>query len=402
MNSRTRSIWLDGAPARTPAASLSGNIQCDVVVIGAGICGTSTALALAEAGVSVAWLEAGVVAGEATGRNAGFILQGTAERYDRAVALMGRERARAIHAASVENHRRMASTIARHRIDCGYQHRGSLQLAGSAREEDELRTSAQWLVEDGFAADILPATALPPALARRGYQMGVWLPADGELDPVRFVRGAANAAQGAGARLFEHSAVTALDAGAPGAVAVQTRTGMVQADVAVVCTNAWAGKLLPWCADKVDPTRGQMLSTTPAPRGVFPIPIYADHGYDYWRQLDDGRIVLGGWRNLDPSAEVGDADVLHASIQGKMTAFLESFPELGDVQVAHRWSGTMGFSRDGLPMVGAAPGAPGAVVGAGFTGHGFGFAWRAGEALAQLVLEGRDPLVDLLTPSRLR
>jgi glycine/D-amino acid oxidase-like deaminating enzyme len=170
----------------------------------------------------------------------------------------------------------------------------------------------------------------------------------------------------------------------------------------VVCTNAWAGTLVPWCADKVDATRGQMLATAPAPLGVFPIPIYADHGYDYWRQLVDGRIVLGGWRNLDPSSEVGDADVLHASIQDKMTAFLHSFPELENVAIEHRWSGTMGFARDGLPMVGAAPGAPGAVLGVGFTGHGFGFAWRAGEALAQLVLEGRDPLVDLLTPSRLR
>lgn len=402
MTERTRSLWLDRAPVRTMAPALVGEVECDVVVIGAGICGTSAALGLARAGVSVVWLEAGVVAGEATGRNAGFILQGTAERYDRAVALMGRERARAIHAVSVENHVRMSAIIREHGLDCAYKHRGSLQLAGSEREEVELRTSAEWLAEDGFEARILAADELPPALARHGYRMGVLLPADGELDPVRFVRGAAGVACAAGVRLFESSPVIGLDAGAPGDVTVHTPTGTVRAEVAVVCTNARAGQLVSWCADKVDPTRGQMLSTVPAPPGVFPIPIYADHGYDYWRQLDDGRIVLGGWRNLDPSAEVGHSDVLHDDIQHKMSAFLHSFPELEGVPIEHRWSGTMAFSRDGLPLVGAAPGAPGAVLGVGFTGHGFGFAWRAGDALAQLVLEGRDPLIDLLTPSRLR
>jgi len=402
VSARTRSIWLANAPVQPARPTLTGTHTADVVVIGAGICGTSTALALAHEGVDVVWLEAGRVAFEATGRNAGFILQGTAERYDRAVALMGRERARTVHALSIENHHRIARTIQQHGLDCGYRMRGSLQLAGTPREEDELRTSAAWLAEDGFEAEVWSAAQLPPALASRGYRMGVFLPADGELDPVRFIRGAAHIATQQGVRLFENSPVQALHAPAPGDVAVHTAGGTVHAQLAVVCTNAKAGQLLGLCAHTVDPVRGQMLATAPAPKGTFPIPIYADHGYDYWRQLPDGRIVLGGWRNLDPSAEVGHTDVLHATIQDRMTAFVRSFPGLENLPIEHRWSGTMGFSRDGLPLVGPAPGAPGALVGAGFTGHGFGFAWRSGEALARVVLDGRDPLVDVLSPARLR
>lgn len=399
---RTSSIWLARAPARPLAAPLVGSVAVDVVVVGAGVCGAAAVWSLARAGVSVAWLEAGEVAGEATGRNAGFVLQGTAERYDRAVAILGRERARAVHALSVHNHQRMSAVVAELGIDCDYRVRGSLQLAGTPHEEDELRTSARWLVEDGFSAEVWSADQLPPALAGRSYRMGVFLPGDGELDPVRFVRGVASAAVGQGVRLFERSPVVALDAGSPGDVTVRTPEGEVKAEVAVVCTNARAGELLGWCADTVDPVRGQMLATAPAPRGTFPIPVYADHGYDYWRQLECGRIVLGGWRNLDPTAEVGHDDRLHTDIQAKMAAFLHSFPGLSGLAIEHRWSGTMGFSRDGLPLVGAAPGAPGAVVGVGFTGHGFGFAWASGEALARLVIDGRHPTVDLLTPSRLR
>ncbi len=400
MSPRTQSIWLAEAPPRAPAPSLSSDISADVVVIGGGVCGTSAALALARAGVSVAWVEAGEVAGEATGRNAGFILQGTAERYDRAVALLGRERARSVHIVSVENHRRMAATIREFGIDCGWRRLGSLQLAGTPHEEDELRTSAAWLRDDGFAADTWAPEALPAALRTGGYRMAVYLPEDGELDPVRFVRGAADAAVRLGVRLFENTPVTHLDAGSPGDVRVQTPTGSIRAEVAVVCTNARAAGLIPFADGVVDPVRGQMLATDPVPP-LFPMPIYADHGYDYWRQLPDGRVVLGGWRNLDPSAEVGHDDVLHDGIQDRMTAFLARFPGLESVRIPYRWSGTMGFSRDGLPLVGAVPGLPGAVMGAGFTGHGFGFAWVSGEALAGLVVDGSHPVVDLFRPGRL-
>jgi glycine/D-amino acid oxidase-like deaminating enzyme len=83
-----------------------------------------------------------------------------------------------------------------------------------------------------------------------------------------------------------------------------------------------------------------------------------------------------------------------------MTAFLHRFPPLRDVEVTHRWSGTMGFSRDGLPIVGAVPGMPGALAAAGFTGHGFGFAWLAGRALAEMLVEGRSGFADLFTSRR--
>jgi glycine/D-amino acid oxidase-like deaminating enzyme len=227
------------------------------------------------------------------------------------------------------------------------------------------------------------------------------LPADGELHPARFVQGAQAAARARGARCFEHSPVLELDAAQPGSVRARTPGGEVHAQLALICTNARAGELLPWYADKVDPVRGQMLATGPAPR-IFPQPIYADHGFDYWRQTPDGRIALGGWRNLDPGAEVGLDDVLHDEIQARMTAFLARFPELEGVAVTHRWSGTMGFSRDGLPLIGPAPGAAGALAAVGFTGHGFGFGWLAGEALAALVVDGQHPVVADLGPGRLR
>ncbi|MFZ5476144.1 MAG: NAD(P)/FAD-dependent oxidoreductase [Myxococcota bacterium] len=389
--------WLDGAEDLAPP--LAGDVTCDVVVIGAGLCGAGAAWALAKAGVSTVWLEADRTSHGASGRNAGFLLQGTAERYSRAVSLLGRARAREVHAASLDNHRAMAATVAELGIACGYQKRGSLQLAGSEPEEHDLLESATLLREDGFAAVERVGEALAPCYREAGFRLGVHLPEDGELHPARFVRGVAQAAIAEGVRLFERSPVTSLAADTPGDALARTPGGSVRASLALLCTNAAAGRLAPFYADKVDPVRGQMLATAPAPI-LFDCPVYADHGFDYWRQDEHGRIALGGWRNLDPDGERGDEERLHPDIQARMTAFLHRFPALRDVPITHRWSGTMGFSRDGLPIVGPVPGLPGALGAAGFTGHGFGFAWLAGRALAELVLEGRSGFSEMFTPRR--
>jgi gamma-glutamylputrescine oxidase len=393
----TTSLWLDSP--HQPAPPLAADTSCDVLVIGGGLCGAACVGALARAGHDVVWLEEGRVAGAATGRNAGFVLQGTAERYDRAVALLGRERARRIHGWSLDNHARIAAAAAG--IDCAYRRGGSLQLAGSPEEEAELVASAALLQEDGFDAQLLEGEALGAVYRAAGFRLGVLLPADGELDPARFVRGLAARAVADGARLHEGTRVAALDAGTMGDVRAETSGGTVRAQVAVLATNARAAELLPFFHHKVDPVRGQMLATAPAPP-TFDRPVYADHGFDYWRQLPDGRVVLGGWRNLDPASEVGTADVLHGGIQQRMEEFLHRFAPLRGVPVTHRWSGTMGFSKDGLPLVGPVPGAAGALAGVGFTGHGFGFAMLAGQALAATVDDGRHPFCDDLTPYRLR
>lgn len=390
--------WLD--PTASIAPPLKGDQQCDVVVIGAGITGTAAALNLARQGIDVILLEAGVVAGKATGRNAGFILQGTAERYDRACALMGRDRAKRIHQWSLENHRMMAEDISRAAIRCSYQRNGSLQLAGSPEEVEELRTSAQMLNEDGFEASILGSQQLSDVYTQAGFNMAVLLPQDGEIHPANFVRGAAQAAMKAGARVFENTKVEALDAQSAGDVQIQTAQGHIQCELAIVATNARISNLLPWFADKVDPVRGQMLATAPAPR-IFERPIYADHGFDYWRQDEHNRVVLGGWRNLDPQSEVGFDDTLHNDIQTRMEQFIRRFDALNDVEITHRWSGIMGFSRDGLPLIGPVPGSAGALAAAGFTGHGFGFGWLAGHAIATIAMEGEHPILDDLAASRL-
>jgi glycine/D-amino acid oxidase-like deaminating enzyme len=388
------SLWLDPLPSPRPTPA--GTHHCDVLVIGGGLTGTSAAWHLAKAGISVILVEKRQLAMSASGRNAGFLLQGTAERYDRAVAIMGREKARAVHAFTLENHRLMREFVEEHQIDCGYQKRGSLQLGDTPEEEESLIISAKLLQEDGFSAEVLSKNKLPPVF-QQSYHVGIHLKEDGELNPAHFVRAVAQAAEQLGARIFEQSPVLRLEASSPGDVVAVLSGGEIQAGLAVVATNARAEELVPSLAGIISPVRGQMLSTAPLPP-LFPCPVYANHGYDYWRQDETGKIALGGWRNLDPGIEVGHDEVLHPEIQSRMEQFLKRFAP--GLKIERRWSGIMGFSRDGLPLIGPARGLPGALVGAGFTGHGFGFAFLAGKALAGIIQEGSHPFSDLLDSRR--
>jgi glycine/D-amino acid oxidase-like deaminating enzyme len=393
------SYWLQRNPS-PPRPLLRGTVTADLVVLGGGMTGLATALRLAEDGHNVAVIEAGTVGCAATARNVGFILEGVAESYPRTVTLWGHARAKAARRLSVENHDRIAARVAEFAIACGYARSGSLHLAGSDLEAEELITGTPLLQADGFAAELVPHGALPTWAQRAGYRCGQIVPGDGELDPVAFAVGLARAAEQRGVTIFERSDGRIDER--PDGVSVITPNGRVDAAAAVIATNGYAGRVSAWLGARIDPVRGQVLATGPLGLRLFDLPIYASHGYEYWRQLDSGEVILGGWRNLDADAEVGLDHRLHDGIQAKMEAFLRSVdPALAEAPITGRWSGIMGFSRDGLPIVGPLPGSPLVYAAAGFTGHGFGFAMRAADVVAELIATGTSAWAELLSPRRL-
>jgi glycine/D-amino acid oxidase-like deaminating enzyme len=98
----------------------------------------------------------------------------------------------------------------------------------------------------------------------------------------------------------------------------------------------------------------------------------AHWGYHYWRQTRDGRLVIGGWRETDRDAEIGYAIEPTARIQDAIEGGLRELA--GEVAIEHRWAGTMGFARDGRPLVGWLDADHHLAICAGFTGHGMGMA----------------------------
>jgi glycine/D-amino acid oxidase-like deaminating enzyme len=388
--------WWTAAGAAYPP--LAEDRDADVVIVGGGITGITLAWTLLEQGATVVALEAGRLAGEASSRNAGFLLAIPAEPYAERIALWGREGARAYLQLSRRTHQRYAHLAQTLRIDCDYRLTGSLRLTRDEIESEDIRESMPELRHDGFPMREISLQDALPEHARKGFHAAFEVPEDGALHPVKFLHGLAAEAAKRGAGLHEDSRVT----GArwqDGVWECHANGHRVRARTLVIATNAWAPKLVPALGPLIVPRRGQMLATAPLDVRLDARPAYCNYGYQYWRQLADGRLVIGGWRNTAFEAESVFDNATSPGIQGSIEQGLAELVP-GGAKIEHRWAGTMAFARDGRPLVGWLDAAHHLAICAGYTGHGLGMGAACTEDLADVLAFKRAPGIATLDPLR--
>jgi len=367
------SYWLsEPCPAR-PAAVVDNP---DVVVIGGGVTGCSTALHLAQAGLKIRLCEAREIASGASGRNGGFALRGGAMPFDAAVRDFGAGPALAFWRATED----ALSWLAELAGDA-FRPVGSYRLAVDEAEAAELRREVEALQAAGLEAEWLKS--LPEHLASR-YVAGFRHPPDGALQPARWVRRLAGHAASAGVEIREHERIASVAGLAP---------------QVVIATDGYGAGLLPELDEAIRPTRGQVVATEPLDEMLYPFPHYARHGYDYWHQLPDLRLVFGGHRDASLETEWTDVEETTPVVQRHIDDAIEGL--LGfRPPVAVRWSGVWGTTRDDRPLVGELPGRPGVWVAAGYSGHGNVMGLMCGRLVARAIMGDRDTLLDLFSPAR--
>lgn len=352
--------------------------RIDVLVVGAGITGIGLARRLVAGGSSVILVERARPGAGATGRNAGFLLTGVAANYAAAARQHGRAVAAEIWRFTLDNHRLTAAALEHSEV--GYHRGGSWVLPASDEERDQLLESVQMLVEDGLQGEWRPGA--PPSGG--GPSGGLLNPADGELDPARALSALA-AAIPADVRI-DGREVVGVEPGRDG-VRVHFNGEEVEAGRVVLATNGYTSRLAPGLPLRA--VRAQMLATAPVDAALTDRPVYSNFGYRYWRQLADGRVLLGGFRETAFAAEVGDDDTPTAPVQAQLDAHLRALGVAAPV--THRWAGTMGFTPDQLPLVGEAPGLAGVYVCGGYSGHGLGFALQSVKCLVDSWASGKIP-----------
>jgi glycine/D-amino acid oxidase-like deaminating enzyme len=172
------------------------------------------------------------------------------------------------------------------------------------------------------------------------------------------------------------------------------------AETVVVATDGYPSGLLGELEGLIVPTRGQVIATEPLPEMLFEIPHYGRHGFDYWHQRPDGRIVAGGFRDVSLDSEFTAEEVTTPVVQNALERFVESL--MGrPLRVDYRWAGIFGMVFDFVPVVGRVPGADGLWVAGGYSGHGIVLGFSSGRLVARAILGERDPLLDLFEPARL-
>ncbi len=393
--------WWGAAPALEEIELPSAT---DFLVIGGGIVGLSTAYWLARAGAKPLLLDREGIGAGATGRNGGFLPVGTAEDYDASVARLGRERARSLLGLTLENRRLAEELLGEESIDCDLRPCGHLHLALDDHEQQVNRGLAALLTEDGCRTDHLDRTA---AQAMVGAQFGPRITGGlffrdiGLLHSGKLVRGLADAARRRGATLTR-ATVREID-GRHGKAVIVTDRGVLEAGAVAVAVNAWTGALLGALRGLITPVRGQVLAFAPTkPTFRTGMTAMTTATEEYWQQTRDGSIILGGCRGIRPDR---DERVLEVTTTEDVQQALERvlpglFPEIGALQVTHRWAGTMAFTKDRLPIAVPLPGATGWAVG-GFSGNGMSLGMIIGRILAHSLLgQPADPRLSLFATER--
>jgi glycine/D-amino acid oxidase-like deaminating enzyme len=370
----TVSIWqADGAqPVR----------EVDFLVVGAGLVGCAAAAFAAQAGHSVVITEARDVALGASSRNAGFMITGLDMYYHHAIERYGLAAARDIWALSRATHahwRRWAGAD-----DVPLDECGSLLLAESAAEAHDLEQAARAMAADGLPVEYLSRDPL-----NRGYHAAIRQPQDAAVQPYALAQAIFRQS---GAELVANNEVYRVAQDGDTAL-VYTRQAIFRARHALLCVNAYAPLLDAYFVGKVIPTRAQCLVTAPLPGGpLIGACGYSDYGYMYYRDTFDGRLLIGGGRKQNKPLEHDTTeDRITEPVQRVLDDYLRArFPDIS-APVERRWAGIMGFSADGLPLVGTLPDRPRVGFALGFHGHGLALGAETAARAVDLLLTGADP-----------
>jgi gamma-glutamylputrescine oxidase len=374
------SYWMKGINAKE-----SGPKTYDIAVIGGGIAGLSSVywLAKEDPTLKIALIEKYRIGDGATGRNAGFITCGSVEHFNRLVETHGSEKALEIWRISEDNLQLLKDEIIQDDGDkLFFEEKGSFSLASTTQELDELKKTKSLMADLNISVDELDEKECSKRLSVEGFVGGIKYCDDASVHPLKLLEAIKSKCltHFSNIDFFENHEVYSIEKKGSENI-VRTRGGDFMAPMVVMATNGYSAQLKSFFKDKIFPTRGQILCTGP----VAPFmegPCYANFVLDYFRQLPTGEVVIGGFRQLQKDVEVGYSDETTEVIQSALEEFLKQhIPNLKNTPIIHRWSGIMGFSADGQPLVGSLPTDEGFAFIGGFTAHGLGLAFHSAKVL---------------------
>jgi glycine/D-amino acid oxidase-like deaminating enzyme len=401
---RPEVLWSDTPDRPGRGDPLAGDTTADLVVIGAGYTGLWAALQAVEddPSVDVLIIESGAVAGQASGRNGGFVSSSLTHGLANGVERFGADLDR-IQAVARANFDGIVGTVGRHGIRADLELTGTLSVATAPWLVDGVRQEAARCAEHGERAQLLDRDAIRAELDSPTYHAGLWV-RDGEalVDPARLGWGLADACRSLGVRIVEGTTMTGLDRHGAGMV-VRTDRGTVRCGAVVLGTNAFRSPVRA-INRRIVPVYDYVLATEPLSaaqmdaigwrhrQGVSD----TTNQFHYYRLTADDRIVWGGYDavfynggRIDPA--------LDQRLETQRTLarhFFETFPQLEGLRFTHRWGGVIDTST--RFSVGFGTAFDGRVAYAvGYTGLGVGAARFGARVCLDLLYRPESPLLEL-------
>ncbi|HEY1632228.1 MAG TPA: FAD-binding oxidoreductase [Rhizomicrobium sp.] len=367
------------APTPPGRPRLDGTMKADVCVVGGGYTGLVAALTLAKAGSRVALLEADSIGYRASGRNGGQIHSGQRQDQASLEKWLGPVHARDLWQLSEDAKALVRRLAAEHEIDCGLKP-GLVIAAHNSRALRKLADETEYL-QRHYGDDsvrMIDAAETARLLGTDAYAGAKFDSGGGHLHPLRYARGLAEAAEKAGAVLYEQSRVLSVADGH-----ATTANGSVTADWILLACDAYTGDLVPALAPYIAQLESFIVATVPLSDEQYAQTLPCDaavadtrHVLDYYRRSDDRRLLYAGREAYWSPPE---------DVEGLVRPRLASvYPRLADIPIEYGWHGTVGITATRLPHFGCLGART--LFAHGYSGQGVALATLGGQLLAEAAL----------------
>ncbi len=390
MKPQSLSYWQSSTPPFAGGGQGRAEGECDVAIIGGGFTGLSAALEFARQGASVMLLEAGRIAGAASGRNGGQCNAGTAHDFGALAAAYGVDLARKWYLAHAEAVDTVGRITAREGIDCDFTRCGRAKLAAKPEHFPKLEAAHALLLKEVDPNVLLVGPGeLSFEINAQGFHGALVQTTSAQLHPGKLGVGLGEVAVRAGARIWENAPVEMLDR-AGGGWKLGTPRGNVRAKQVLVATGGNSPYApFGWYRRRIVTVGSFVIATEPLAADLAQRLFPTRRNYvtsriigNYFRLTADNRLIFGGRARFalsNPASDAKSGVILEAKLR-------EMFPELAGVGVAACWGGAIDLTADRLPRAGEHDGLFHAM---GYSGHGVQMATAMGERMARVM--GGDP-----------
>ncbi|MCY3835373.1 MAG: FAD-binding oxidoreductase [Anaerolineaceae bacterium] len=389
-----RSVWIEGTPFYEPLPPLRGETSADLVIIGGGFTGTSTAYHFSRRYPEkrVILLEARTIGNGASGRNGGHLLNGLADPRSHATPEMTRR----VHETTARGIQNLIALIQRHNLAVDHQLGGALRVFTDAERAEKAHQYSEEIAPLGIAETFLTPAELQHKLNLQGVHGAILDPLAGQINGAQLTRSLRPILLEAGVEIYENTPVIQVEEGR--SIQLHTPAATVKAQAIVLATNGYTTQL-GYFRDAIFALHSHVFATAPQSAAELAALGWREHDaysddldrISYVARTSDRRIVFGGGSNASYAYRFNNQSVYPGSPERAKPAFAamkrtfqQYLPGSASLPITHRWTGTLGYTLARNTLMGVRGAHRNVFYALGYCGHGVNLANIAGEVLTDL------------------